>query len=92
MLAASCSYGWYAGSTAVSMNINQITLSAHTVPCEHRFATIRSRYPMPTLLQYCQPPNDVMAESLKRMTTTLQGRHHTRKQSGSLNELKDMVG
>ena len=47
---------------------------------------------MHTLLQYCQPQNDVMVESLKRMTTPLQARHHTRKQSGSPNELKDMVG
>ena len=62
------------------------------IQCEHHFATIRSLYPMHTLLQYCQPQNDVMVESLKRMTTTLQARHHTRKQSGSPNELKDMVG
>ena len=31
-------------------------------------------------------------QSWKRMTTALQGRHHTRTQSGSLNELNDMVG
>ena len=41
-----------------------------SVPCEHHFATMRSRYQMPTLLQYCHLQNDVVAESLKRMTTT----------------------
>ena len=73
MFDVSCSHGWYAVSTTVFKNINQITLSATElllVSCEHHFATIRSCYPMPTLLRYCQLQNDVMAESLKRMTTT----------------------
>ena len=64
MFDVSCSHGWYAVSTTVFKNINQITLSATElllVSCEHHFATIRSRYPTPKLLQYCQLQNDVMA-------------------------------
>ena len=39
-----------------------------SLPCEHHFSTMRSRYQMPTLLQYCEQLNDVVNESLKRLT------------------------
>ena len=41
-----------------------------SLPCEHHFSTMRSRYQMPTLLQYCEQLNDVMNESLKRLTVS----------------------
>ena len=41
-----------------------------SVACEHHFATMRSRYPMPTLLQYCDLLNTVISESLKRLTVS----------------------
>lgn len=41
-----------------------------SVPCEHHFATMRSRYQMPTLLQYCDLLNTVVEEQIKRSTTS----------------------
>ena len=41
-----------------------------SVACEHHFATMRSRYPMPTLLQYCDLLNTFISESLKRLTVS----------------------
>lgn len=46
------------------------TQSLLSVPCEHHFATMRSRYPMPSMLQYCELLNTVVDETLKRMTNT----------------------
>lgn len=46
------------------------TQALFSIPCEHHFATMRSRYPMPTMLQYCELLNTVIDETLKRMTTT----------------------
>lgn len=46
------------------------TTALLSVPCEHHFSVMRSRYAMPTMLQYCQQLNTVIAETLKRMTVT----------------------
>ena len=49
-------------------------------PCEHHFATMRSRYPMPTLLQYCDHLDVVIAEQVKRATVSSY-RYFTAKES-----------
>ena len=41
-----------------------------SLPCEHHFSTMRQRYPMPTILQYCQQLHTVVQESVKRMTVS----------------------
>ena len=41
-----------------------------SVPCEHHFSNMRSRYQMPTLLQYCDLLNTVVAEDIKRLTVS----------------------
>ena len=51
-----------------------------STPCEHHFATMRSRYQMPTLLQYCDHLDVVVAEHLKRATTTY-FKYFTKKES-----------
>lgn len=41
-----------------------------SVPCEHHFSTMRARYQMPTLLQYCDLLSTVVEEQTKRCTTS----------------------
>ena len=41
-----------------------------STPCEHHFSVMRSRYPMPTFLQYCQHLQSVVREHVKRCTIT----------------------
>lgn len=41
-----------------------------SIPCEHHFATMRSRYQMPTLLQYCDLLASVIDETLRRTTVS----------------------
>ena len=40
-----------------------------SVPVEHHFAVMRSRYAMPTYLQYCDLLSSVVSEHVKRITT-----------------------
>lgn len=55
---------------SINSSYNVDTTALLSVPCEHHFSVMRSRYPMPTMLQYCQQLNTVVAETLKRMTVS----------------------
>lgn len=39
-----------------------------SIPCEHHFSSMRSRYQMPTLLQYCDLLSTVIDETIKKAT------------------------
>ena len=39
-----------------------------SVPAEHHFSVMRSRYQMPSMLQYCQHLGTVLQETLKKLT------------------------
>ena len=51
-----------------------------SVPCEHHFATMRARYAMPTILQYCELLNTVIDETMKRLTIS-DYKYYTSKES-----------
>jgi hypothetical protein len=44
-----------------------VNSSLLSVPCEHHFSVMRQRFPMPTMLQYCEHLGVVVAETLKKL-------------------------
>lgn len=55
---------------SINKDYNISPSSMLSTPVEHHFSTMRSRYQMPSVLQYCEHLATVTHEDLKRATTT----------------------
>lgn len=60
----------YSVVASVNLHYEVNMKSLLSIPCEHHFATMRTRFPMPTLLQYCDLLSVVIDESVKRQTVS----------------------